>query len=652
MEPAAVAGVPVKVNRLPAGEAVTQTAPTTSTGSPSSDDAVNSKFSDPDGRQTSLASTSTSTFHALNASGSRPAPSQPQAPAQKKERERATVPSACVQCRSKHLKCDGLQPCARCASNSFECEYVKSRRGFKGPRRHGIQSRAPALSANTAMVEMSCPLGRPHGPPRVPPHVPSGRATPPDHRLRALPRPVDLPRCDIGYEAAASDPRAAPSKWDLRERCIEAFYYHFYPAHPFALPRANYYSLRREKPVEHLEAAMRYVGSFYVAQAPTVALGREAERSVYQADCPRDGFRVQAMLILAIGLDGNTEQEKALQTLLDAQDSALEMDMNKREFAIMNGGGSAVLEESWRRTWWELYVTDGMIAGVHQKSHFRMKDVLADVLLPCEEREYISGHMPHPHSIHDFDDESFDGRDFAYSSYTYRIAAMRNLGRVLQSRQVLPSDEATMDRVDAHLVNWRLHLPGSKKKLIDAAGQLDEMLFQAHMITAATTILLHREASELDSSVARNVTSCAPHKAVTPGPSYNVHAAKTIQAAQDISKLIQLPVPLVQHSHFFTCVVTLASIVHLSCWSVLMPLMRDEDLKQQLRLNTGALKTLWQVWPAAGQAFAQVKRVAQEIYAGKKQAAEIGYWANLTDDEVMRSMIEDRDIMEDLQLLN
>ena len=137
-----------------------------------------------------------------------------------------------------------------------------------------------------------------------------------------------------------------------------------------------------------------------------------------------------------------------------------------------------------------------------------------------------------------------------------------------------------------------------------------------------------------------------------PGPTHNVHAAKTIQAAQDISKLIQLPVPLVKHTHFFTCVVTLASIVHLSCWSVLMPLMHDDDLKQQLCLNTGALKTLWQVWPAAGKAFGQVKGVAQEIYAGKKQAAEVGYWANLTEDEVMRSMIEDQSIMEDLQLLN
>ena len=171
-------------------------------------------------------------------------------------------------------------------------------------------------------------------------------------------------------------------------------------------------------------------------------------------------------------------------------------------------------------------------------------------------------------------------------------------------------------------------------------------------LSIRTTIQLHRELSELDSSVAKNITSCAPHKAITPGQSYNVHAAKTINAAQEISKLIQLPVPLARHSHFFTCVVTLASIVHLSCWSVLTPSIHDQDIKQQLRLNTGALKTLRQIWPSAGKSFGQVKGVAQEIYAAKKQAAEVGFWASLTDEEIMRGMIEDQTIMEELQLLN
>lgn len=79
------------------------------------------------------------------------------------------------------------------------------------------------------------------------------------------------------------------------------------------------------------------------------------------------------------------------------------------------------------------------------------------------------------------------GRDFNYSSFTYRIAAIRNLGRVLASpaRQILISDESAIDRIDAHLVNWKLHLPESKKTAITSDGQLDEILFQAHMISEA-----------------------------------------------------------------------------------------------------------------------------------------------------------------------
>lgn len=83
----------------------------------------------------------------------------------------------------------------------------------------------------------------------------------------------------------------------------------------------------------------------------------------------------------------------------------------------------------------------------------------------------------------------------------------------------------------------------------------------------------------------------------------------------------------------------------------MMPLTYDDDLKQQLRLSTGSLKTLCQVWPAAGRAFGQVKGVAQDMYAVKKQAIESGYWNTLTNDEVIKSLIEDQGIMNELQLL-
>lgn len=368
MEPAtagtiAVAAAPPKA-QTPL-ESPTRTTATSSTSPSSEGDQQQGE------RQASLATTSTST---------RPDQSK----------ERMTVPSACVQCRSKHLKCDGLSPCTRCSSNSFECVYVRSRRGFKGPRRNGANGTPSKVSSVSGPLDRSCPMINP-GATRGASNVPSGLATPPDHRLQTLPRAIDLPLFDIGQELVSFEPKPLPPGLDLRERCIEAFFYHFYPAHPFILPRDAFFTLRKERPLDHLEAAVRYVGSFYVPQAPTVALGLEAERTVYSADCPKDGFRVQALLILTIGLDGYTYQEKALQILVDAQDLALEFGMNKREFAPINGNGSEMLEESWRRTWWEMYIVDGMIAGVHQKSTFRMKEIPADVGLPCEERDYASG---------------------------------------------------------------------------------------------------------------------------------------------------------------------------------------------------------------------------------------------------------------------
>lgn len=46
-------------------------------------------------------------------------------------------------------------------------------------------------------------------------------------------------------------------------------------------------------------------------------------------------------------------------------------------------------------------------------------------------------------------------------------------------------DKSAIDRIDAYLVNWKLHLPESKRALINNEGRLDEMMFQAQMITEA-----------------------------------------------------------------------------------------------------------------------------------------------------------------------
>lgn len=56
---------------------------------------------------------------------------------------------------------------------------------------------------------------------------------------------------------------------------------------------------------------------------------------------------------------------------------------------------------------------------------------------------------------------------------------------MLQLQDVVFSDDPRIHQIDAHLVNWGLHLPNSKKLGVDAQGAVDEMMFQAQMITSA-----------------------------------------------------------------------------------------------------------------------------------------------------------------------
>jgi hypothetical protein len=93
--------------------------------------------------------------------------------------------------------------------------------------------------------------------------------------------------------------------------------------------------------------------------------------------------------------------------------------------------------------------------------------------------------IPAPHSIEEFEDQSFSDEDVAFSSFAYRIAALRNMGRILRLQQITFQDDPIIDQTDAYLVNWTLHLPESKRLVADGAGQIDEMLFQAQMITDA-----------------------------------------------------------------------------------------------------------------------------------------------------------------------
>lgn len=160
--------------------------------------------------------------------------------------------------------------------------------------------------------------------------------------------------------------------------------------------------------------------------------------------------------------------------------------------------------------------------------------------------------------------------------------------------------------------------------------------------------MLHQPHSQLDASPARSVNSCAPYRPVPSGDAFNIHTRHTITAACDISKMITHAVPLHHHTHFFTCVITMAAIVHLSKWALYF-IQDEEDLRQQIRLSIGALSKLSAVWKAAANAGGQVRGVAQEIYRAKK-ASQINpaFWVGFTQEEMINSLNVDEGVMTEI----
>jgi hypothetical protein len=93
--------------------------------------------------------------------------------------------------------------------------------------------------------------------------------------------------------------------------------------------------------------------------------------------------------------------------------------------------------------------------------------------------------------MEDFDDQLFSGEDREFSSFAYRIAAARNLGRFMRVPPMMFPEDENVAKIEAMLSNWRMHLPPSKRDDLNKHCQLDEMMFQAHYIIHACVFPFH-----------------------------------------------------------------------------------------------------------------------------------------------------------------
>lgn len=124
---------------------------------------------------------------------------------------------------------------------------------------------------------------------------------------------------------------------------IDIYYTKFNGGHPFLIPRILY----RLKPAlipTHLKGVMQFVASHFMPGLSPNNL-RNAAENITLDRTPKDGHRVQGLMLLGISLYARYEEEPAIAAINQAIDLALDLDMNFHSFALKYGMGNPLLRK-------------------------------------------------------------------------------------------------------------------------------------------------------------------------------------------------------------------------------------------------------------------------------------------------------------------
>ena len=550
------------------------------------------------------------------------------------------VKLACQGCRLTHQKCDGSLPiCLRCKKEHRPCDYTPCRRGRVVAHLHTKPSTATLSTyavANAAPDVQKALL-------------PFSTESSAQDTFAWRQNSQDSQSCEITSTSITGRYEFAPRA--LKPYYTLAFYEFFWPAHPFLPPFKHLEGHLSESEGPELTAAINLIGYKYTGYHHGQTAAADFEQGLH--DFPMNGFSVQALLLLAVYYHMINEKENAVISLHQAVRIALGIGLDRRNFAIDQGRGIPSIEESWRRTWWELYVLDVMFAALNQASDIQLKDCSMEVLLPCTEETYqTEDALPEPQNLTEFDARFFMDDAIEYSSFSYRIAAARALAKIVAvSCTSATTSTSSIRDAELEMENLRLHLPSSMQTYVKSGGGIDEVAFQAHMIMYAGTIYLHRPRSLLASSNPDHTIACAPNDSPAHScPAYH-HTGKIIEAADEICRMISASSSLLVHTPFFICGMAMQAVVHLGLYR-LPHLSHSRTLtEQQIKMSIGALRKFSQVWEMAEVVRQDVKNVARALLDTVQSADSSHTKVNMENITMPQPVLEHHE-HEDLPLFN
>jgi hypothetical protein len=337
------------------------------------------------------------------------------------------VALACIQCRLRKVKCDATLPnCNRCQADEKACEYQKSRRGGR-PRRPVVVPLQVTINDTPALVEQQntsnwCDLvgstTNSHS---------TGTNSSGSGSVRSSTQSVADALDSASHVSGITLGGAYLTETQI-DQLLSSYYAFFHVAHPCVLPRESLRSRLASQPVvtEVLLPVLLYIGSIFthtVDSEPLAIAARQAIALIQSRPGLPSPYYLQALLLYSIAVYASNEPERGRQQIECAICGALSLGMQRAEFAVQHGQGDPILEESWRRTWWMIYITDAHIAGSTHSFPSQTGAIHITTDLPCEEQEYESGVSHQSNQVNA--SSSSSGTEHPFSSHIAQLRCSR-----------------------------------------------------------------------------------------------------------------------------------------------------------------------------------------------------------------------------------
>ncbi|KAI0384167.1 hypothetical protein F5Y04DRAFT_237373 [Hypomontagnella monticulosa] len=502
------------------------------------------------------------------------------------------VSLACVQCRSKHVKCDATLPaCNRCQQEDKPCFYAKSRRGIRDPKKRSLlPDKPPATSAGPIFSTSTYSSG--------PPSVQSLR---------------DLP----GGWTVKSESLATISPQSGKELLLDLFYSYFHPSYPCLPPKRFFFNHVESDPnsYDFLLSVINFCGSLYTDQVSSDEL-LEAACSAACGSLPYTVQTVQGLLLLSITAFGMMRFEHHIGWANRAVTIAVELGMNRKAFA--DAAADSVLAESYRRTWWCLTLQESTRSLCDVGTAPAITDVESDVDLPCEEWEYDSGIIPLPISQSQYETQVSQGQS-EFSSMAYLIDICK-----IQADLVAPYHEASEDkkpeifeRADSRICDWLRRIPKWKMNLVDPDGAVDVILYHGVAIAHVNRLRLRQSAPRSGLNI-REYFPLGPAK----GPDRKGQLVKNfgwspnpidIQAANSYCDLFRRPFPVRSLRAVFAAGTLRVALAYLDACVFLG--LDSPVIRERINRLVQILTTHGETWPLSRKVAEDIKCVAKEYLA-------------------------------------